>query len=396
MSKSILFLTNAYPDFEDSYRGIFIKKMAGLLQGEGYQISVVTPKIYTGSPYFEEQNGIKVYRFPFFAKSKLLIEYRKIPYLRMLLYYISGFFITAYIILRNRCNLIHVHWAIPTGLIGVWAGRLLRKPLVVTIHGSDFRMATENSNLLKKIFLWVCRGAKQVISVSELQAKGIEKMGVGGKKISTFSMGIDESFLKAGRSRGEKLNGQPFTILSNRNLLPIYNVSLLIRAMPLVLAEEPGTKFLIAGDGSQKGDLERAAGHLNLSSLVQFLGRVPHKEMPNLLAKSDIYVSTSLYDGTSVSLLEAMGSGAFPIVTDIPANREWIASGQNGFLVPVNEEKYLANRIIDAIRNQSLFEKSRIKNLSIVEKKALWPVNIKNMESIYAELLAPEVCNSRL
>ena len=387
MSKSILLLTNAYPDFDSSYRGIFIKKMAELLRDDGYEVSVVTPKIYAGSHYYEEQNGIKVYRFPFFAGNRLLIEYGKIPYLRMIVYYISGFLLTTYVMLKHRCNLIHVHWAIPTGVIGILAGRLLRKPLVVTIHGSDFRMATENSNLLKKIFLWVCRGARQINCVSELQAKGIEKMGVGGEKISTFSMGIDESFLKAGRSRGEKLNGQPFTILSNRNLLPMYNVSLLIRAMPLVLAEEPGTKFLIAGDGSQKGDLERAAGHLNLSSLVQFLGRVPHKEMPNLLAKSDIYVSTSLYDGTSVSLLEAMGSGAFPIVTDIPANREWIASGQNGFLVPINEEKYLANRIIDAIRNRDLLRKTQARNYSIVEQKALWPEYIKRVRNIYINIL---------
>jgi L-malate glycosyltransferase len=383
----ILLLTNAYPDFDSSYRGIFIKKMAELLRDDGYEVSVVTPKIYAGSHYYEEQNGIKVYRFPFFAGNRLLIEYGKIPYLRMIVYYISGFLLTTYVMLKHRCNLIHVHWAIPTGVIGILAGRLLKKPLVVTTHGSDFRMATENSNLLKKIFLWVCRGARQINCVSELQAKGIEKMGVGGEKISTFSMGIDESFLKAGRSRGEKLNGQPFTILSNRNLLPMYNVSLLIRAMPLVLAEEPGTKFLIVGDGSQKGDLERAVGNLNLSSLVQFLGRVPHKEMPNLLAKSDIYVSTSLYDGTSVSLLEAMGSGAFPIVTDIPANREWIASGQNGFLVPINEEKYLANRIIDAIRNRDLLRKTQARNYSIVEQKALWPEYIKRVRNIYINIL---------
>jgi glycosyltransferase involved in cell wall biosynthesis len=314
----------------------------------------------------------------------------------MIFYYISGFLLTIFVMFKHRCRLIHTHWAIPTGLIGVWAGRLLRKPIVVTIHGSDFRMATGSSNLLKNIFLWVCRGAKQVISVSELQAKGIEKMGVGGEKISTIPMGIDESFLEVGKHREETLNGQPYTILSNRNLLSFYNVSLLIRAIPMVVKEEPNTMFLIAGDGPERENLEREARNFDVSPSVQFLGRVPHEKMPNLLSKVDIYVSTSLYDGTSVSLLEAMGSGAFPIVTDIPANREWIASGQNGFLVPVNEEKYLANRIIDAIRNQSLFEKSRIKNLSIVEKKALWPVNIKNMESIYAELLAPEVCNSRL
>src|SRR4030042_3859395 len=134
MENSILFLTNAYPDFRDSYRGIFIKKMAELLQGNGYELSVVTPKIYKGSCYFEEQNGIKVYRFPFFAGNKLLIEYQKIPYLRMILYYTTGFFLAIYAVFKNKCNVIHAHWAIPTGLIGVTVGLLLRKPLAVTIQ----------------------------------------------------------------------------------------------------------------------------------------------------------------------------------------------------------------------------------------------------------------------
>ena len=387
MKKSVLFLTNAYPDFDSSYRGIFIKKMASLLKEEGYQISVVTPKIYRGSPYFEEQDGIKVYRFPFFARDKLLIEHKQIPYLRMVLYYLTGFFLTIYAMFKNKCNVIHVHWAIPTGLIGVWAGKLLRKPVVVTIHGSDFRMATERSSFLTKIFLYVCQRANQIMCVSEVQEKEIQKMGVRTEKILTFPMGIDQSFLEAGRKRREKLNGQSHTILSNRNLLPIYNVSLLIRAIPIILKEEPRTKFLIAGDGSEKENLESEVENLNLGHSVQFVGRVPHKEMPNLLSQADIYVSTSLHDGTSVSLLEAMGSGAFPIVTDIPANREWITTGQNGFLVPVDEEKCLADRIIDAIRNQALLEKSRMVNLSIVEEKALWSVIIEKIKRMYHETL---------
>ena len=101
---SILFLTNSYPDFDSSYRGIFIKKMACLLQKESYKICIVTPKIYKNSRYLEEQNGIRIYRFPFLARNKLLIEYGRIPYLRMLLYYISGFFLTLYAIAKNQCE----------------------------------------------------------------------------------------------------------------------------------------------------------------------------------------------------------------------------------------------------------------------------------------------------
>jgi L-malate glycosyltransferase len=385
---SILFLTNSYPDFDSSSRAVFIKRMAHLLHKEGYKISIVTPKIYKDSQYSENQNGMKVYRFPFFAGNKLLIEYRRIPYLKMIFYYISGFFLTVYVMVKNRCNLIHVHWAIPTGLIGVLAGKLLRKPVVVTIHGSDFRMATERSSFLTRVFLYVCQRAKQIICVSELQEKEIEKMGIRQEKLLTLPMGIDKSFLEAGRNRQEKLNGQSHTVLSNRNLLPLYNVSLLIRAIPTVLKEEPGTKFLIAGDGQEKENLSREAENLNVSSAVEFLGRIPHEEMPDLLAQADIYVSTSLYDGTSVSLLEAMGSGAFPIVADIPANREWVTSSQNGFLVPIEEERYLAGKIVEAIRNQALREKSRTENLSIVQEKAFWPGIIGKVKEIYSGLLS--------
>jgi glycosyltransferase involved in cell wall biosynthesis len=383
MKNSILFLTNTYPDFPDSYRGIFIKMMAELLHNDGYKVSVVTPKIYTKSPYYEEQNGIKVYRFPFFARNKLLIEYKEIPYLRMILYYATGFFLTMYAVFKNRCRVIHVHWAIPTGVVGVWVGTLLRKLLIVTIHGSDLRMALERYGGLKKIFIYVCRNAAHLNCVSEVQKKELERLGIPSEKISTIPMGIDEAFLETGKNRKIELSRRSFVILSNRTLLPIYNVYLLIRAIPMVLEEEPETKFLIAGDGAEKEALEREVKYLNINSSVKFLGRVPHEEMPRLLSQADIYVSTSLYDGTSVSLLEAMGSGAFPVVTDIPSNREWITDGDNGFLVLKENENLLAKKIIMAIRNRSLLGEAYAKNQKIVVQRAYWNENMKKIKELY-------------
>jgi glycosyltransferase involved in cell wall biosynthesis len=273
-------------------------------------------------------------------------------------------------------------------LIGVWAGRLLRKPIVLTIHGSDFRMARGGSRILKKIFLYVCQRARQIICVSEIQADGIKKMGVEGGKISVIPMGVDERFLEVGKDREKKPNGEGHIVLSNRNLLLLYNVPLLIRAIPKVIREEPKVKFFIAGDGPERENLEREVENLNLTTSVRFLGKVPHKEMPNLLVQSDIYVSTSPYDGTSVSLLEAMAAGAFPIVTDIPANREWIIGGENGYLFPAHNENLLARRILDAIHDIELLEKGRKRNRSVVEEKALWPVCIEKIKGIYEAQLS--------
>jgi glycosyltransferase involved in cell wall biosynthesis len=298
------------------------------------------------------------------------------------MYYLFGFFITIYVLFKQRSNLIHVHWAIPTGLIGVFAGALLKKPLIVTIHGSDFRMAMDRPFLLK-VFLYICKRARHITCVSEVQKTEIEQLGIKEETISVFPMCIDENFLEVGKSRERGLDRMPFIILSNRNLLPIYNVSLLIRAIPIVLKEEPNIKVFIAGDGPERDHLEKEAKKLNVNSAVQFLGRVPHEEMPILMTQADIYVSTSLYDGTSVSLLEAMACGTFPVVTDILSNREWISDGENGFLIPTEDETILARKIIEGIRNQRLLGEACEKNRKIIEEKAYWKKNIEKITKIY-------------
>jgi len=289
--------------------------------------------------------------------------------------------------------LIHAHWAIPTGLIGALVGSFLKTPLIVTIHGSDFRIGTMKTPTLKRIFVYVCGKAKHIICVSEVLKRDIEKLGIKGENISVFPMGVDESFFRSLTNRGVNRTGQGFTILSNRQLQPIYNISLLIRAIPIVLKEEPNAKFIIAGIGSERENLEKQVKDLNISPSVHFLGWVNHEEMPKLLSRTDIYISTSLDDGTSVSLLEAMASGAFPIVTDIPSNREWITDGENGFLVPLDEERFLAGKIVEAIRNRDLIERSRDKNFCSIKGKALWPVTIAKSKEIYMMVSDPKVEN---
>jgi glycosyltransferase involved in cell wall biosynthesis len=216
-----------------------------------------------------------------------------------------------------------------------------------------------------------------------VQKNEVDQLGIRSEKISIIPMSVDESFLEIGKSRKIELDKHPFIVISNRNLLPIYNISLLIRAIPIVMKEEPETKFLIAGDGSEKENLKREAENLNLNAFVQFLGRVPHKDMPKLLTQGDIYVSTSPYDGTSVSLLEALASGTFPVVTDIPANREWIVNGDNGFLVPKENETFLAAKIVEAIRNRRLLMKAFEKNRIIVNQRAHWRENVRKIKELY-------------
>ncbi|GAI12440.1 unnamed protein product, partial [marine sediment metagenome] len=143
-------------------------------------------------------------------------------------------------------------------------------------------------------------------------------------------------------------------VISTRNLKPVYDVETLIRAIPLVLQQIPEARFIVAGEGEQRAYLENLARGLGVLESVRFVGWIAHHELTKYLASADVYVSTSLSDGTSVSLLEALACELAPVVTDIPANRPWVHDGENGFLIPVREYEMLADGIIRLLEDEGL------------------------------------------
>jgi len=356
--------------------------MVQLLGDDGFQISVVTPLVFDGSMVFEEEEHEKIYRFPFWSENKLLIEYKKIPIFRMISYMISGILRSYFVVKNNGCALIHAHWMIPTGIIGVLVGKMLNRPVVVSVHGSDVSIFYEK-RLIKKIMQCLIKHIDFFHSVASHNTKKLLLLGVEKERIINFPMGIDKNWFDYIPPSSQIKGRKKYTVINTRNLFPIYNVELLIKAIPFVVQKVKNIEFIIAGDGTEKTYLTKLSDDLKVTKYVKFIGRIPHAQIVDYLARSDIYISTSLSDGTSVSLLEAISCGLFPVVTDIPANREWIRNGENGFLVPTSNEKILAQRIIEALRDLELRKTARRKNLKIIKERALWSINIKKLEKLY-------------
>jgi glycosyltransferase involved in cell wall biosynthesis len=124
-----------------------------------------------------------------------------------------------------------------------------------------------------------------------------------------------------------------------------------------------------------------------VNECVKFEGWVDHDELPGWLASSKVYVSTSLSDSLAISNLEAMACGIFPIVTDIPSNREWIEDGENGFIVPTDDPEILAQRMVEAMGNEKIREKAGIHNRRIVGERANWNKNMMEIEELYRVLV---------
>ncbi len=388
-------MTNAYPDASCPYPmyGRFIQEMVDHLTRGDLAVSVVTPRLFRQSKAYEVRERERVYRFWFWSEDRLLIQYERTPVLKMVTYVLSGLVKGLRVVQKDSCRLIHAHWAFPAGLIAVAVGFFLKRPVVLTVHGSDARWAFEKKGLFRVLFRWAAMRARIVTTVSQNISRRMLSMGMTGDRIVVFPMGVSDQFFRSGKKTQPRPQGDGTVIVvSTRHLLPLYNVECLIRAIPHVLSRSKRVLFLVANDGERRAVLESMVRKMKLLPWVRFLGSIPHGQMPALLNCSDIYVSTSPADGTSVSLLEAMACGLFPVVTNIPANREWIQDGENGFLVPTHDEVALADKLYRAIEDEALREKAREINVRLVGEKASWERISQILREIYERVVSQSEC----
>ena len=173
-----------------------------------------------------------------------------------------------------------------------------------------------------------------------------------------------------------------FIIFSNRSWEPIYGVDDVVRAFILAFRKNNRIRLLLAGTGSQKTFIHNLLTDQVICDQVYFPGRIDQRELPDLYRAADLYVSASHTDGSSVSLLEAMACGCPVLVSDIPGNREWIKSGQNGWLFSEGNIDDLSTRILE-IQENSKSKKIGSLNRVLVEKKANWKKNSQLLLDTY-------------
>ncbi len=294
------------------------------------------------------------------------------------------------IVRKIKPDLVNAHFVPNYGLIGALLslGSMGKAhPLVISTWGSDVLISPGKSWLHKRRAEYILRGADLVTTDAEVTAQAVYRLGVEKKKVLISPMGVEKSLL-GWQKKKEKPH---LSILSNRRLEPLYDVATLLKAIPLIIDQAPKeVRFVILGEGSQRSHLIGLAKTLKLESHVKFKGVVSRETLIKHYQDSDIYVSTSLSDSTSVSLLEAMNFGLIPIVTDIPGNREWIEDMKNGFLFPKSNHKALADKIIYLMNESIHWENFRKRNESIIRSRAVWEDNMKIIEDRFRRLVSAD------
>jgi glycosyltransferase involved in cell wall biosynthesis len=122
----------------------------------------------------------------------------------------------------------------------------------------------------------------------------------------------------------------------------------LIALVDLLSSKKGIFYFKIAGDGPQLAHLTEHFQKKEYSNVsIEFLGLVAHERMTDLWASSDISILFSEFEGMSISMLESMGQGCVPIVTDVSGSKEKIRHGRTGFIVAVGDVGTMAQIITD-------------------------------------------------
>jgi glycosyltransferase involved in cell wall biosynthesis len=187
----------------------------------------------------------------------------------------------------------------------------------------------------------------------------------GGVDTATFGPGPANTQLASGLDipDGSRL------VINPRGIRRYVRNDTFFKAIPRVLADEPHTVFLclgMAGTQLAQGWVRK----LGIAAAVRLLPVVSSAEVADMLRASLISVSPSEHDGTPNTLLEAMGSGCFPIAGDIESAREWITSGQNGLLLEPGSPSKWAAGIVAVLRDAELRRKAAGANRAIILERA--------------------------
>ena len=261
------------------------------------------------------------------------------------------FFAFWWFCLKHRIELAVTHTS-KGGFLGRVAARLAGVPKVVHyIHGFGFHEFTPTRT--RTFYVWLEKMAAYFadmhVSVGEMHRTiAIEERICAPEKIVTVLNGVDLSpFDRIDRAaaRAQFGFGPDDLILGSAGRLATQKgFTYMLSAMPEILSKHPETTLAICGTGELEEDLKRQARELRIEKRVTFLGFRP--DAREFMVACDVFVHPSLWEGLSISLMEAMGSATPIAASRIPGNIEMIRHWENGLLMAPRDPKDIAANVM--------------------------------------------------
>ena len=325
--------------------------------------------------YYQKIDGVKIYAHSIFGnlkdqKTNGTIE--KLNYLKPLLNLKRS-------IKEFKPDVVHAHYATSYGLLGVLSGF---HPLIISLWGSDAYLFPKVSFLHRKLLEFNFSKADRILSTSHCMAREVSQYT--NKNIIVTPFGVDTD--RFSPFDGEK-QGKELIIGTVKSLSAIYGLDTLIDAFDIVVRENPELKvqLVIAGDGTERKNLEAQVERLGLTDKVTFLGRIPNTEVAELLSRMDVYVALSRSNSESfgVAAVEAMSCGVPVVVSDADGFMEVVPNENAGYIVPRNDAGAAAEKISYLLNNHEAAVEMGNNGRLHVLNNYMWENSVDTMMDVY-------------
>jgi glycosyltransferase involved in cell wall biosynthesis len=269
------------------------------------------------------------------------------------------------LIKREGYQVVHTYTATP-GFIGRIAACLAKTPVI--LHHEAGWTVTSFSPFYERIFYTPLEYLASLASTKAIcVSHAVEEQGrkfhlARPNRLVVICNGIQpEPFIEASKNRSRDIqrstwgySDRDLLIGSSGRLSPQKNIGCLVQAMAHVnslMPDMPGS-LLLAGEGPERDTIIKLAGNQGINDRIRLLGFV--KDIPAFLAAVDIFVSSSLWEGMSISVLEAMAAAKPIIASNILPNAELIEHEHTGLLVDPQSPEQIAEAVARFIRDPLL------------------------------------------
>ena len=236
--------------------------------------------------------------------------------------------------LMRESDLVHLHFPLPLGISLVLMRALVKRPLVVTVHGNAD--VYELPRAMEPVTRAVLQRADAVVSVSEDLGDYLRN-AMRVSNVTVIPNGVDVNEFRPSPGARSAL-----TFFSISRLVPRKNVHILIAAVQRLAAEGERVSLIVAGTGPEEERIRRLSEES--AGVVRFIGFIDEERKRGILNETDVFVQLSTREGLSIATLEALASGVPCVVSNLPGVREPIDAGRTGWYVddPENLESVVA------------------------------------------------------
>jgi len=400
MRHVVVMVTTSYPRFPGDGIGSFLEPIAKGVAARGHEVHVVAPW-HPAIARGKVEDGVFFHFFRYAPVASLAVfgyaaGLREDTRLRAAAWAVAplaiaaGWFKAMRVASKRRATVMHGHWVVPGGAIARMAAG--RRPLVVSLHGSDVFMA-ERSGPARLAARAAFRRAGWITACSEDLAERAIRLGAPAARVEVVPYGVDTARFAPDPGAREAVRAElgigraPFVLAAGR-LVSKKGFEYLIDATASLAARVPDVRLLIAGDGDLRDELAARAERVG-HGRIRLLGNQSQDEIARLAAAADVVAVPSVrdaagnVDGLPNFVLEALAAAAPVVATDVGGLPQIIRDGANGRLVPAKNPEALAGAIGDLLAHPDTARALGQRGRELVVRDYGWSRTAERFEAAY-------------